>query len=70
MARPSWRDRRAARKAESELQQVEQPAAEPVEPEPVAPDPVQPEPAGPEPAEPAPARPAPWSLGSALRGMF
>jgi len=79
MARPSWRDRRAARREQAEPVDatIEQPA-EPAAPEPVRtePAPAEPAPVEPAPAEPIrvaetlPAKPAPWSLGSTLRGMF
>ena len=80
MARPSWRERRAARRDQAD------PVGALVEPGPVVPTPVDlapvvPTPVEPTPVEPAPVpatiavdpvavRPATWSLGSTLRGMF
>jgi len=62
MARPSWRDRRAARREQAEPVDatIGQPA-EPAAPEPVRtqPAPAQPAPAQPAPAQPAPSEPAP-----------
>jgi len=67
MARPSWRDRRAARREQAEpvdatIGQPAEPAApEPVrtQPAPAQPAPAQPAPAQPAPSEPAPSEPAP-----------